>query len=143
MTERMSAKQYREQFVEPKAVSSARVIISVMPPSANGLRKSFIQEGKVVSVKSNGYADWRKAAVDQIKSQGVGKISGPYRLSIVAQRNWRSKRARDIDNVIKPISDALVKAGVVQDDSLAECVTARWADDLQGHAAVIDVEVCQ
>lgn len=142
MTERMSAKQYREQFVEPRAVSSARILISVMPPSANGLRKSFIQEGKVVSVKSNGYADWRKAAVDQIKSQGVGKISGPYRLSIVAQRNWRSKRARDIDNVIKPISDALVKAGVVQDDSLAECVTARWADDLQGHAAVIDVEVC-
>lgn len=143
MTERMSAKQYREQFVGPKAVSSARILISVMPPSANGLRKSFIQDGKVVSVKSNGYADWRKAAVDQIKSQGVGKISGPYRLSIVAQRNWRSKRARDIDNVIKPISDALVKAGVVQDDSLAECVTARWADDLQGHAAVIDVEVCR
>lgn len=143
MTERMSAKQYREQFVEPRAVSSARILISVMPPSANGLRKSFIHEGKVVSVKSDGYADWRKAAVDQIKSQGVGRISGPYRLSIVAQRNWRSKRARDIDNVIKPISDALVKAGVVQDDSLAECVTARWADDLQGHAAVIDVEVCQ
>ncbi|WP_416066082.1 RusA family crossover junction endodeoxyribonuclease [Rhizobium sp. ZK1] len=143
MTERMTAQQYREQYVEPKAVSSARILISVMPPSANGLRKSFIQDGKVVSVKSKGYADWRKAAVDQIKSQCVDKISGPYRLSIVAQRNWCSKRARDIDNVIKPISDALVKAGVVQDDSLAECVTARWADDLQGHAVVIDVEVCR
>jgi Holliday junction resolvase RusA-like endonuclease len=142
MTERMSAKQYREQFVEPKAVSSARILITAMPPSANGLRKSFIKDGKVISAKSDGYADWRKAAVSEIVSQAVGKVEGPYRLSIVAQRHWRSKRARDIDNIIKPISDALVKAGVVQDDSLAECVTARWADDLQGHAAVIDVEVC-
>ncbi|MBA9034953.1 RusA family crossover junction endodeoxyribonuclease [Rhizobium leguminosarum] len=142
MTERMSAKQYREQFVEPKAVVSARILITNMPPSANGLRKSFIKEGKVISVKSDGYSDWRKAAVAEIQSQGAGRVEGPYRLSIVAQRHWRSKRARDIDNIIKPISDALVKAGVVQDDSLAECVTARWADDLQGHAAVIDVEVC-
>jgi len=143
MTERMSAKQYREQFVEPKAVASARILITSMPPSANGLRKSFIKDGKVISTKSDGYADWRKAAVSEIKAQTVGKVEGPYRLSIVAQRHWRSKRARDIDNIIKPISDALVKAGVVSDDSLAECVTARWADDLQGHAAVIDVEVCQ
>ncbi|TAV89292.1 RusA family crossover junction endodeoxyribonuclease [Rhizobium leguminosarum] len=143
MTERMSAKQYREQFVERQSVPSARIIITNMPPSANGLRKSFIKEGKVIIVKSDGYADWRKAAVSEIASQAVGKVEGPYRLSIVAQRHWRSKRARDIDNIIKPISDALVKAGIVQDDSLAECVTARWADDLQGHAAVIDVEVCQ
>ncbi|MBY5682669.1 RusA family crossover junction endodeoxyribonuclease [Rhizobium leguminosarum] len=143
MTERMTAKQYREQFVEPREVSSARVLITNMPSSANGLRKSFIKEGKVISVKSDGYSDWRKAAVAEIQSQAAGRVEGPYRLSIVAQRHWRSKRARDIDNIIKPISDALVKAGVVQDDSLAECVTARWSDDLQGHAAVIDVEVCR
>lgn len=142
MNERMSAKQYREQFVEPKAVSSARILITDMPPSANGLRKSFIKEGKVISVKSDGYTDWRKAAVAEIASQAVGKIDGPYHLSIVAQRHWRSKRARDIDNIIKPISDALVKAGVVQDDSLAESVMARWIDELPGHAVVIDVEAC-
>ncbi|MGV4796152.1 hypothetical protein [Rhizobium sp. F40D2] len=90
MIERMSAKQYREGFVEPKVVSSARILITNMPPSANGLRKSFIKEGKVISVKSDGYSDWRKAAVAEIASQAVGKIEGPYLLSIVAQRHWRS-----------------------------------------------------
>lgn len=143
MTERMSAKQYREQFVEPKAVSSARIIITNMPPSANGLRKSFIKEGKVVSVKSDAYSDWRKAAVSEIQAQGVGRVQGPYFLFVTAQRHWRSKHARDIDNLLKPLSDALVKAGVVEDDCLAEWVSARWADDLQGHAVVIDVEVCR
>lgn len=119
-----------------------RLTITDMPPSTNGLRKSFLKEGKVVSVKSDEYAGWRKAVLWEIAAQRVGRIDGPYTLTIAAQRNWRSKRARDIDNLIKPLSDALVAAGIVQDDSLAECVTARWADDLRGHAVVIDVEVC-
>jgi Holliday junction resolvase RusA-like endonuclease len=141
MTERMSAQQYREQFVSPPAVPMVRLTLSAMPPSANGLRKSFISDGKVVSVKSDAYADWRKAAVSEILRHGAGRIAGPYVLFITAQRHWRSKRARDIDNVIKPTSDALVKAGIVEDDSLCESVSARWADDLQGHAIVITVEV--
>ena len=123
--------------------SRIRITIADMPPSTNGLRKSFIKDGKVVSTKSKEYAAWREAALWEIAAQRAGRIDGPYSLTIAAQRNWRSKRARDIDNLIKPISDALVKAGIVQDDSLAESVTARWADDLQGHAAVIDVEICK
>lgn len=90
-----------------------RVELADMPPSANGLRKSFV------------------------------RIDGPYTLSIAAQRNWRSKRARDIDNIIKPVSDALVKAGVVKDDSLAESVSARWADDLGGPAVVVIISEAQ
>jgi hypothetical protein len=140
MTERMTAQQYREQFVSPPAVASARIVLSTMPPSANGLRKSFIKDGKVVSVRSDAYADWRKAAVSEIQGQGVGRIEGPYFLFITAQRHWRSKQARDIDNIIKGISDSLVKARTVQDDSLCEWVSARWADDLGGHAVVIDLE---
>lgn len=140
MIERISAKQYREQYVAPREVSYARITLSAMPPSANGLRKSFVKDGKVFSVKSSEYASWRAAAVDEIAKQLAGRVMGPYRLSIAAQRHWRSKRARDIDNIIKPISDALVKAGVVQDDSLAESVTAKWADDLGGDAVVLIVQ---
>lgn len=42
-----------------------------------------------------------------------------------------------IDNIIKPVSDALVAAGVVSDDSLAEEVRAKWADNLGGPAVVV------
>jgi len=108
-----------------------------MPPSTNGLRKSFIKDGKVSSAKSAEYSSWLKAALWEIASQRPGKIEGPYSLSIAAQRHWRSKRARDIDNIIKPLSDSLVKAGVVEDDCLAEKVTAQWADDLDGKAVVV------
>lgn len=123
-----------------EAKALVRLTITDMPPSTNGLRKSFIKNGKVMSVKSDEYAIWREAALWEIAAQKAGRIEGPYSLSIAAQRHWRSKRARDIDNIIKPISDALVKAGVVKDDSLAECVSAKWADDLGGKAAIIEIE---
>lgn len=117
-----------------------RIEITDMPPSANGLRKSFVKDGKVLSAKSDQYSAWREAAMWEIASQRPGRVDGPYTLSIAAQRNWRSKRARDIDNIIKPVSDALVKAGIVQDDSLAESVSARWVDHLDGKAVVVIVQ---
>lgn len=117
-----------------------RITITDMPPSTNGLRKSFIKGGKVISVKSDQYTAWRDAALWEIAAQRPGKIAGPFTLSIAAQRHWRSRRARDIDNIIKPLSDALVKAGVVEDDSLAESVSARWDDDLAGKAVVIIIQ---
>lgn len=117
-----------------------RIELADMPPSANSLRKSFVRNGKVVSAKTDAYSTWCEAAVWEIASQRAGRIDGPYSLSIAVQRHWRSKRARDIDNVIKPVSDALVKAGVVKDDSLAERVTAQWADDLGGPAVVVIVQ---
>lgn len=134
----ISAKQFREGWRKAgRSVAFMRITISDMPPSANNLRKSFVKDGKVFSVKSDNYAAWREAAVWEIAAQKAGSVDGPYSLSIAAQRHWRSKRARDIDNLIKPISDALVKAGVVQDDSLAESVSAYWADDLGGKAVIV------
>ncbi len=114
-----------------------RVAITDMPPSANGMRSHFIDGGKVRSVKSKTYAAWKKAAAWEIAAGRPGKVDGPYRLYIAAQRDWRSKRARDIDNIIKPVSDALVAAGIVTDDSLAESVSAKWADNLDGAAVVV------
>jgi len=123
--------------------AAVRVSISEMPPSANAMRAHFIAAGKVVSVKSKPYAAWKKAAAWEIAAARPGTIAGPYRLSIAVQRDWRSKRARDIDNMIKPVSDALVAAGVVSDDSLCESVSAKWADELGGPAVVAIICVAE
>ncbi len=114
-----------------------RIVLTDMPPSANAMRAHFVDGGKVRSVKSQPYAAWKKAAAWEIASGRPGRVDGPYRLSIAAQRDWRSKRARDIDNLIKPVSNALVAAGVVSDDSMAESVSAKWADNLGGPAVVV------
>ena len=112
--------------------AAVSITLRDLPPSANQLRTSLIKDGKVMSVKAPNYEKWRKAAVWEIAAQRAGKIDGPYRLRIAVERNWKSRRARDIDNLIKPISDALVKAGTVTDDSLAESVFAEWSDTQPG-----------
>ena len=118
-------------------MSLIRVTISDMPPSANAMRSHFIDDGKVRSTKRKAYAAWKKAAAWEIAAARPGRIEVPYRLYIAVQRDWRSKRARDVDNIIKPVSDALVASGVLKDDCLAEEVSAKWADDLGGPAVSI------
>lgn len=131
MTTRMSASEYRTKG------TMIRISISAMPPSANAMRAHFIEDGRVRSVKNKAYAEWKKTTAWEIAAARPGRIDGPYRLAIAVQRDWRSKRARDIDNIIKPVSDAIVASGVISDDCLAESVSAKWADDLGGPAVVV------
>lgn len=53
-----------------------RITITDMPPSTNGLRKSFIKDGKVFSAKSETYSSWLKAAMWEVAAQRPGKVSG-------------------------------------------------------------------
>lgn len=104
--------------------------IPVLPPSANNLHANVAEKGRV---KTPAYAKWRNAAVLILKSQGRGEtIAVPYRLHIEAERPRGTKRARDLDNIIKPISDACKLAGLIEDDCLAERVSAAWSDEIEG-----------
>lgn len=113
--------------------------IGTVPPSANAMRSNFIRDGKVMSVKSDSYAKWKLDAAWELKSQVKSKsIDGPYSLHIHVQRARETKRARDIDNAIKPVSDAIVAAGIVEDDSLCEAVSAKWSDDVTGVLVIVE-----
>jgi crossover junction endodeoxyribonuclease RusA len=52
------------------------------------------------------------------------------RLAIEAVRP--DKRRRDIDNLIKPVSDLLCSIGVIEDDSYCEKVSAEWITGGEG-----------
>ncbi len=66
----------------------------------------------------------------------VGKVTGPYRMSVQAGRP--DKRKRDIDNIFKPLSDFVVGQGIVEDDSLAVSVSAEWTDGIVGCRVTIE-----
>lgn len=65
-------------------------------------------------------------AAVEARKQGFEPISGPYKLAIQYARP--DKRRRDIDNVIKPISDLMVQIGAVSDDCQMREVSACWVD---------------
>ena len=121
-------------------MSRIHITIASVPPSANRMRKHFLDKntGKVRSVKDDAYKTWKQNAAWELRSQTKEKIIGPYSLHIHVQRDWGSKRARDIDNTIKPVSDALVASGIVEDDSLCEAVSAKWSDEVTGVLVIVD-----
>lgn len=102
------------------------------PPSANHL---WVRARKGMR-KSDAYVTWLMVAAIEARRQTFKRVCGPYRLSISVSRPDR--RRRDIDNLIKPVSDLLMHIGAVEDDSDCQSVFAEWAGP--GDLVVVDVE---
>lgn len=92
------------------------------PPTTNNLYRNA-GKGRVKTVA---YTAWLTVAGWAIKAAKPEAVPGRYRLSLIADAPDR--RARDIDNLIKPVSDLLKKSGVIEEDSLARSVFAEWSD---------------
>lgn len=110
-------------------------IIIPYPPSANRLWRNV--GGK--TIKSEEYRLWLATASWEIRAQRPARIDGPYTLEIVADAPDR--RGRDIDNLIKPISDVLKLAGVYADDKAARKVSAEWSDVAPAKGAQVRARV--
>jgi crossover junction endodeoxyribonuclease RusA len=103
-----------------------------LPPSANAIWRS--NRGHVH--KSAAYKAWLTEAGWEVRSQHPDKIEGAYRLSIEATRP--DKRRRDIDNLIKPVSDLLCFVGINEDDYFCQKVSAEWITAGEGMIIRVD-----
>ena len=92
------------------------------PPTANNLYRN-VRKGRV---KTDHYNAWLAEALAVLRGQRFTYVPGSYRLALVVDAPDR--RARDVDNLLKPVSDLLKKAGVISDDSKARKVSAEWSD---------------
>jgi crossover junction endodeoxyribonuclease RusA len=63
----------------------------------------------------------------EIRSQTRAKVSGAYKLTILAVKP--DKRRRDLGNLEKAVSDILVTTEVVEDDNLCEWLEIRWVEN--------------
>jgi len=101
------------------------------PPSANHIWRTG---GKRV-YRSPKYMKWREdAAVETLRPgnqfKRKHKIIGPYKLTVTAARP--DKRKRDLDNILKPISDFLMFIGAIESDHLCDMICARWSTEGEG-----------
>ena len=104
------------------------------PPSVNRLWRTS-KNG--LMYRSKEYTDWRKKTAWELSIQAKFKqVSGAYKITVKAVRP--DKRRRDLDNLIKSISDVLVAAGVIEDDSLCEHLVMMWVSE--GPACHVMVE---
>lgn len=87
-----------------------------VPPSVNNIWRVAKIRNKARVVLSAQYAAWRDHAILLIRT-GLPRVTVyPVAVTITIVRGKGWKRGRDCDNVIKPILDALVKAGRLADD---------------------------
>lgn len=127
----------RQRSYREKPVNVGPVSLSLpYPPSANRLWRAV--NGR--QIKSAEYRAWIDEAALSIRLQRPRGIVGAYHLVIRASRPDR--RRRDIDNLLKPIWDALCQGGVVGDDCDCEHLTAFWSNGVVKGGA-IDVQVME
>lgn len=101
-----------------------------LPPSLNGAYANVAGVGRV---KVSTYRNWQSAAVAMIRVSvpAAKRIAGPIAVSILLP----SKMRGDCDNRIKPILDALVASGRIDDDRNVVKVSA--SKELQGKALAL------
>lgn len=89
-------------------------------------------------VPTDRYLSWQKEAWAMIAQQRPQRIKGP--VSVMVQLVAPDKRARDGDNLLKAVFDALTKNDIIIDDSgaIIRRFTVQWAD--QGPPCVVLVQ---
>lgn len=113
------------------------------PPSVNKLwRPRVTNKGgrtKAIITKRPAYAIWLETAGWEIASQRQG--NRPMKDGVRCKATYlieRPKKLRDLDNYLKALNDALVRFGVIKDDSLIEHIEARFVDTVKGVIIMLD-----
>ncbi len=104
-------------------------LVLPFPPSVNALYSTNKRTHR--RFKSKRYEAWEEGADAWLLEQSpLPRIKGAF--NAVFSFGRPDKRKRDVTNLIKAPEDLLVKHGVIEDDSLAESVLARWDKDVVG-----------
>lgn len=111
-------------------MSTVRVVLP-FPPSVNNL---FLNAGKR-RIPTPRYKAWKAEADLMLMAQRVRPVPGAVNVRIDLVQPDR--RRRDIDNCSKAPLDAIVKAGVIIDDSAIQRLSIGWEES--GEPCVVTV----
>lgn len=111
------------------------------PPSTNRIWRNVAVSGKPRTLLSQEGRVYRKAAADACL---VAKLAGkqiPDRLALRLVVQAPDRRARDLDNTVKAVQDALTHAWVWLDDSQIDRLLVERGPVVKGGMVSVTVEV--
>ena len=106
------------------------------PPSTNKLFRNVAGKGRV---RTSAYVDWRMQALTAIRLQKIAPVGGRVIVLVGVERH--SGQA-DIDNRLKAALDAIVDAGVIEDDRFVAAAFPFWMPPAN-HLAHVAIYPCQ
>lgn len=108
-----------------------------LPPSANNMFANIPHRGRVPSER---YKTWRRVADTEIMVQNRNprRTFASY-VHVHILLGAPDDRARDGDNLVKPVLDTLKRNGIIADDSnrFVKRGTWEWADGIKGCVVTI------
>lgn len=122
---KIGASQHREQAGAGLSSPYPASVLLPLPTSANRIWRRF---GKRI-VKNPVYVAWQNEAAALILVSKMKMIVGNYDLRAVFPSSMRP----DIDNMIKPLNDILVRTGIITDDKFCRNLTLSRGDVPKGH----------
>ena len=119
--------------VEKRAIVKDNIVLSLeFPPSANNL----FANGSHGRYTTSNYKAWQDRCESVIRCLKPGRISGPVRLTLVYEDK---PGRRDLDNLLKPAIDILVKHKIIDGDhrNIVRELRAIWG---QNRGVTITIE---
>lgn len=97
-----------------------RLVVTGEVPSLKNSKQIFVNKrtGKPFITSSTNSKKWQTEAKRQLTEQFAGyKVSG-YPINVALTFYYSTKRRKDLDNSCSSVMDALVAAGVLEDDDI-------------------------
>ena len=111
------------------------------PPSTNRIWRNVAVSGKPRTLLSQEGRVYRKAAADACLAAKLADKQIPDRLALRLVVQAPDRRARDLDNTVKAVQDALTHAGVWLDDSQIDRLLVERGPVVKGGMVSVTVEV--
>ncbi|MBQ4681632.1 RusA family crossover junction endodeoxyribonuclease [Aeromonas dhakensis] len=111
------------------------------PPSTNLIWRNVAVSGKPRTLLSQEGRVYRKVAADACLAAKLAGKQIPDRLALRLVVQAPDRRARDLDNTVKAVQDALTHAGVWLDDSQIDRLLVERGPVVKGGMVSVTVEV--
>jgi crossover junction endodeoxyribonuclease RusA len=98
--------------------------LPTLPPPLSACFTNVRRNGRAATPR---YTKWVIEALHAVQEQRVYGVNGI--VSVVYQFRRPDRRPRDLGNLEKAVSDLLVKAGLIEDDSLIIDLRMLWGGD--------------
>lgn len=105
------------------------VINGNVPSQKNGKEIAINRSTGQRFIRSNDRVKaWQETAVQELSLQFHGYRITDYPISLSLVFYFDNKRRHDLDNAAAGVMDALVKAGIIEDDNVnyVECITLQY-----------------
>lgn len=121
----------------------SRVITLPFPPSVNHYWRHVVMGKRVATLISAPGRKYTNAVLGEVLRQKAAMRIN-HHVAVTIMLHAPDKRRRDVDNYAKSLLDSLVKANVLEDDSLIRDLRLVWGDILSGGKAVVTIrEIAQ